>query len=304
MTIQIKSATATQVVLQLASQNQEELKKVSSQIASGDKHPDFKGYAEDGTVERLISFSATVAYTKNYVTTNNNTIARINAQDQAVAQLQTIASDLAQLIAQRRNSASGSDVPVDIMGTSMLDNIASNLNVKFDGRYLFSGTKTNTMPFPDAQATNLDEDDNPTANYYAGNSEIPSTKINDSEETEYGVLGNDIGIQQLIGAVHLAINGHNANDDTKLAAAMEMVNQSISNIASSRSILLSAKVNINNSNSSLNSVNLLISENLVGISQTDIVDATTRMSELQATIQATYLAFNKLTQLRLSNFLN
>jgi flagellin-like hook-associated protein FlgL len=66
----------------------------------------------------------------------------------------------------------------------------------------------------------------------------------------------------------------------------------------------SAQNTINEANATHNATDLLVKENLKDISQTNIVDATTKMSELQATLQATYLAFQRLNQLRLANYLN
>ena len=78
MTIDIKASTTTQQVLSLASKNQDLLRQVSIQIASGNKHTDFKGFAEDGTVERLISFKENIAAAQTFKTSNNIVISKMN----------------------------------------------------------------------------------------------------------------------------------------------------------------------------------------------------------------------------------
>ncbi len=56
-------------------------------------------------------------------------------------------------------------------------------------------------------------------------------------------------------------------------------------------------------NSTHKDFQLLIQGNLDDISQTDIVQATSKMSELQTIVQAGYLAFSRLSSLQLTNFL-
>lgn len=305
MTIDIKTSTTTQQVLSLASKNQDLLRQVSIQIASGNKHTDFKGFAEDGTVERLISFKENIAAAQTFKTSNNIVISKIDAIDQSLETLQGLANSASQLIAQRRNSASGSDANVNIQATAILNDIQSQLNVQFDGQFLFSGTKTNTAPVSNIQSTNIDSSTNTsTSSYYQGNNTKLSIKATDTQTVEYSVLANDEAFQDLIGALHLAIDGDADDDDDTLALAVNMINDAVANLASVRATNLAKRNTVQQANEIHTSVDLLISENLVGISQTDIVEATTRMSELQATVQATFLAFTRLNELRLSNFLN
>jgi flagellar hook-associated protein 3 FlgL len=303
MAIEIKTATATQMVLNLASQKQEQLADVSIQISSGNKFRDFEGFANDGNVERFLSLSSSSQLSDSFTQSNNVINARIGTMSKTLDQLQDVASNLSQLIAQRRNAASGDNIPVDVLGKSMLDDVAGKLNIKFDGRYLFAGTKSDTKPVPDVQISNI-VDGEATASYYAGNSDKASIKISNSEELEYGIAGDEAGFQKLIGALHLAIEGHNNNDDDLLGQAMDMVNDAVSDLASIRSTLGSAQNAITEANATHSQTELLVKQNLVNISQTNIVEATTKMSELQATVQATYLAFQRLNQLRLSNYLN
>lgn len=304
MAIEIKALTNTQMVLQLASKSQDDLAKTSVQIASGNKYMDFKGFAGDGNLEKFLSLKETVNKTSTYITSNTIVLARVESMAQTLEQLQGIASDVAQLIAQRRNAASGQDIPVDIQGAAILDDIAGKLNVKFDGRYLFSGTKTNTKPFPYPEATNVSDSGAATDSYYEGDSIPPSVKISDSQTLNYGVTGNEEAFQKLIGAVNLAMDGHSENDDTKLASAMDMINESVSALASVRANIASSKNTIVQANVVHSDISILIGDNLNKVSQTNIVEATTRMSELEATVQATYIAFTRLSGLRLSNFLN
>lgn len=303
MTIDLTNSTSARVVLNLANQNQDLLKQVSIQIAGGKKYQSFKGFAEEGNVESFISFQASFSKTNTFIQSNEIIRARVDTTSQAISQLQDIASDVSNLIAQRRNSASGQNIAFDIQANSILDRISEKLNTQFDGRFVFAGTKTNTQPVQNIHTSNINSDGTPLATYYNGDSSVPSVKISDSQDLEYGILGNDISFRQLIGAVHLAIDGDTNNDDEKLGQAMEMINNAVSNLTSVRAKTLASRESLDQADAVHLDVSNLVAENLNKISETNIVDATTRMSELQATIQATYLAYTRLSGLRLANFL-
>lgn len=306
MAIEITPSIPTQVVLKLASKNQSALQDVSVQISSGLKHQEFKGYAEDGTTEKFLAFKSTIKEIETHMRSNNLAISRAKTADSTISDIQDVASSLAQLITQRRNSASGDDVHVDLEASGMLDKITGMLNTKFDGRYLFSGSKTNTPAVGDLSISNIDTSGTApvaTASYYNGDSDIVSVRSSDSEVVSYGILANDDGFKKLIGAAHLAIEGHNENSDTKLQQAMDMVNDAIDDLTSTRASGLIAVDKLQKSNTAHQDFKLLVQNNLDEVSQTNIVEATAKMSELQAIVQAGYLAFSRLSSLRLTDFL-
>lgn len=303
MSLDIQTMNPTQVVLKLASQNQEELQKVSIQISSGNKNEDFKGFAADATTESFLSFKATLGDIDTHVRSNNTAISRAKVTDTAITNLQSIANDLSTLITERRNGASGSNLPIDVEVQGMLDKIAGELNVKFDGRYLFAGSKTNTAPIANIQTSNLDENGDPTDNYYQGDNDVPTVRSSDSETTTYGVLGNDSAFQSLIAAANLLKEGHDTNDDAFLSKAMDLVGTAVQQLATARANALTSIDRMTKSNSTHSDFKLLIQGNLDKVSQTDIVQATSKMSELQAIVQAGYLAFSRMSSLQLTNYL-
>lgn len=303
MTLDLKPLTATQQVISLALKNQDNLKKVSIQISSGFKNPDFKGFAVDGTTEQFVALKETVNNLEAFQRSNTLAISRAKTSDEVISSIQDIASSFAELLARRRNDASGDHIPLESEAYSALDNIAGKLNIKFDGRYLFAGSKTNTKPISDLSSSTLNADDTPNASYYSGDSDAPSVRASETQTINYGVTANEDAFQELIGAIHLAIKANTNDSDIQFSSAIDMLNSSVEKLASVRSKVVSAVDNLEGINVQHGNSNVFISENLTKISQTDIVEATTRMSELEAIVQASYLAFNRISNLRLSNFL-
>lgn len=303
MTIDISAATPSRILIKLAAKNQQALQKVSVQISSGDKNADFKGFAEDRTTETFLSLSTKLSQMDAHTAANNSAISRVKTMDLSVTQIQSVASDLAALITKRMNGATGTDIPVDLEAKGMLDKIAGALNVNFDGRYLFAGSKTNTVPVENIQTSNLGSNDQPTDNYYKGNKDIVSVRSSDYEDVEYGVLASDKSFVDLIGAIHLAVKGHENDDSATLSNALDLANKAVSEIASMRASMVSASNRMKKTNETITSYNLLVTDNIKDISKTDIVQASAQMSDLTAIVQAGYMAFSRLSSLKLTDYL-
>jgi flagellar hook-associated protein 3 FlgL len=306
MGLNITSLTSTQLVLNLASKNQSAVEDLSIQIASGNKHRDFKGFAEDATTESFIYYNSTLTNITANVSSNNFALAIAKTTDSAISQIQGYASELSSLIAQRNNSASGENVLLTTQAKGLLDNISNALNINFDGRFVFAGSKTDTRPVQDIQTSNIEIiglDTVATASYYHGDSHINAERGSDSENVEYGVLANDPAFRNLIGAAHLAIEADASGNKETLGNALDMVNLAIDQLASTRAIGRIAIDKMTKNNVSLTQTQLIVQENLDKISQTDIVAATAQMSSLQAIVQAGYLAYSRLSSLQLSTYL-
>ncbi|MDB2414683.1 flagellin [Rickettsiales bacterium] len=304
MAIEIISKSPSQVLIGISSKKREELEDVSIQVATGNKYPTYERMAAGGEVEKYISLRSTNDGLTDYIRSNELISSRVKTMRQSIDDLSEIASEYAQLVANRRNDAVGTNLPVLETGRALLDRIANNLNIKFDGRYLFAGSKTNTAPVSNIQTSNIGNDNLANTRYYAGDSVKATVRSSDTQEVEYGILANESAFQKLIGAIHLGMDGHTNEDDTKLSQSMDMINEAIVELTSVRTSASSTITNIDNTIINLENTQQLISENLGEVGNVDIVEASTRLSELDAIVQASFLAYNRLSRLQLSNFLN
>lgn len=306
MALNIKPLSATQYTLKLALQNQDVLTEVSKSIASGIKTDTFKGLAKDATTENFLNFSATLTEIKTHIASNTSAIARTKAADTSISGIQELATELAGLITQRRNGASGENIPLDVQVGGLLDKLAGKLNIKFDGRYLFAGSSTDTKPVQDIHTSNLADINGATVvtdSYYYGDNDIVSVRSSDSEAIDYGIPGNDIGFKNLIGAANLAINGHAANSDTLLAQAMDLTNTAIAQLTSTRATARIAIERMQKANTSHDDFNLFVQANLNDISQTNLIEASANAADLRSIISAGFSTYASQQQLTLLDYL-
>ena len=89
------------------------------------------------------------------------------------------------------------------------------LNTKFDGKYLYAGSK-NVPPAPNLTASNISATDSAnqtiTTAYYHGDQVAESICIN-GHKTTFGVTADNQGIAQLIGSLHYLIQSVDEKSD-------------------------------------------------------------------------------------------
>ncbi|PIR37312.1 MAG: hypothetical protein COV35_09450 [Alphaproteobacteria bacterium CG11_big_fil_rev_8_21_14_0_20_39_49] len=305
MTIEIKVPTPTQKIISLSQTKQQELQKASIQSATGNRYEDFQGYASEGTVERYISLDSSIKATDTYIKSNEIIQARTQTIEQSLEQMIAVASDVIGSISQRNNGASGENLPVDVITDSYFQSIESILNTRYDGIYLFAGTKTDTKPVVNANSSNVDSTTLVTnASYYQGNSAIASVNISQSEVLSYGVTANDPAFQELIGAIHLLIEADASGDTELLGKALDMANNAHDSIVSLAASARSASNRLAKTNTVHTSVGTLLFESFTDVAFIRLEIAATKMLEIEAIVEASYLAFNRLSNLKLSNFLS
>lgn len=300
----LNKATYINLMFNNISRNQDSIGTLTKQISSGYTDFSYSDLAKESNVERVISFKSKISALDSFKSANSTVISRLNTASQSVTQLSDVATKFSSLLAKLR-SPSGDQLPFENQTLSLLKETQSALNVQFDGQYLFSGSKTDTKPVADTvvTTTNVDGDSTTTANYYQGNNATLTVQASQTQSLSYGVTANNQAFQDLIGAMHLAIDANNSGDETGLQNATTLINSAVSGLASVNASIKNNAQILKNQNDTHDNTSLLLSQNLTDITQTDIVSATAKMQQLDSTIQASYYAFNILNNLNLTNYL-
>lgn len=281
--------------------DQQNLAKLNKQISSGLKA---SNYAElNGAVERVSGYESKLSAIKTHLSNNNSIEARLNVMDQSVTQLQDIAEDFASLIAMRRNPATANGLNFQAQAKALMASAAQTLNISVEGRYLFSGSKTDTPPIatPVPSNTTVGVSD---ANYYRGNSDVLNARVSDSLEIPYGITGNDQAFQDLFSAINTALQGDAGNSDAILQKAVDQINAAVDGLASVRAGIGSQISNLQDVNEQHEQLQVYWKQAVSNDTSTDIAEASIQLATDQTVLQATFQAFANLSRLRLTDFLN
>lgn len=280
---------------------QASLAKLNRQISSGKKAETFAEL--NGKVERVSSYESKLGKSSLYLENNKTILARLDVMSQAIDQVQDVARQYATLITMRRDPINASSMNFQAQAKDMLTIIADKLNISVEGRHLFGGGKTDVVPIDVPVPANIVAGQ-PDDSYYNGDNTELTAKIDDALEITYGVRANDTAFQKIIAAVNTGIYGDQNQSDDELKASIDLVNEAVEELINLRARVNSNSVLIKDANDQHESFKLYWQEAVAKETDTDVAEASIRLVNDQTLLQATYQTFAKLSNLRLTNFLN
>jgi flagellar hook-associated protein 3 FlgL len=213
-----------------------------------------------------------------------------------------LADDFQDLLIQRQNPGSGEALQFEVSAQGILKSLAAQLNTAQEGRYLFSGTKTDVPPIKDEIPPPFTPSI-PDDLYYQGNNDDISARVQENFEVQYNVRANDPAFQKLFAAIHLGIDAASSSDSVNLTTATAMVTEAVDELIAVRAKVQQDVVNIGEINERHEQLNLYWKGFSEKIIKTDLLSASTEVAMGEAILQASFSSFSKLNQLRLTDFL-
>ncbi len=269
-------------------------------IAADSKADTFAGLGDDLPV--IQSFKLSIERSERYINSIKDGQRKNDVLYQSMQQLIDIARNFKQNLAIENSAATQDTNNITQIGNSALDNIRGALNLRDGTNYVFSGSKTNVEPVGDLKASSNIQDDAETASYYNGDNFLASIDVSNSLTVEYGISAADPAFQKLIGAINMA-KTEEGNGTENFAQVGEMLDDAIDGL-----IALQAKIGDNaklfeTSTEFHTKTKESFETQYDAVNAPDIVQLTIETTQLQATLQASFAAFAKITQLSLTNFL-
>jgi len=138
--------------------------------------------------------------------------------------------------------------------------------------------------------------------YYQGNSEVLKARISDNRNIEYGVRAEEEGFQQAIAAIVTAMN-EDTNADPNFEDATALLEDAISNVADIRARVNADLTTVEGINSEHQAMKIYWKQAVSEDVDTDIAEASIKLSSDQTILQATYQTFALMSGLKLTDFL-
>lgn len=142
--IRISSFAIHQLNLARTLATQTRLFKAQIQISSGQVSQDYTGLALDS--RRLVSLKNAQLEANNYIGNIGVTDRRMQDMETTVTNAMDIASRLRVLLVDALNLDNASVMALNLQAESLLREVVGQLNVKQDDRFLFAGSRTDTLP--------------------------------------------------------------------------------------------------------------------------------------------------------------
>ena len=235
-----------------------------------------------------------------FTASNTTTVERLQTMDGALGNVVDLADRMRTLLIQRTDPSIGSSLPLDIEADSMLQQIASQLNVRLGDRYLFAGSRTDTPPVDLPAVITGPADLDPDV-IYQGDDVRLTARAAENVEVPYGVLAKDVF--EIMNVLAAAKEAHIADDDAGLVAASDALDQAFSGLVDLRGELgaHTARVEAITENHRANAAYL--EETVSRIEDTDLPSAIAQMAKDQTAIEAAFLTISRMNSLSLADYL-
>lgn len=277
-----------------------DLAQQQGQLSSGNKSRDFAGIAPQ--LQQYTALTASIAQSDQYLNDNQVVLARLETSSNVLNQLVTVATELNNLIANRRTGVQ-LNAAFQLQLQEKWQIMAGQLNTNSAGRYLFSGSDV-TSPAVDSQNfPSLTVPGVPDAGYYTGSTQDLTLRPDNNITLVYNVRADEPGIQKIFAGLALAKEGDIENSDDLFQQAYDFIQEGILEVIAVKATVDANKVAITSINTNHETFKLYWQGLQETIGNTDIVAVSTQVAVNQGVLQAAFQAFAKINSLRLSDFL-
>jgi flagellar hook-associated protein 3 FlgL len=288
-----------QRMAQLLLDAQTRAREAQVQIGTGQVAQRFREVAPDA--ERLLATKDALYQIRQYRANNELAAKRLEVMESSVGSLHEVGTRLKVLLLQRLDA--GSAVPGVITPElqHLLEQAVSDLNVDFNGRFLFSGTRTDTAPV--ALDPAFAGFGGPDDTYYRGDGVSLSVRADANREVAYGMTADRPGFQELIGALRAALEGDASDDRALLESALGLVNAALPKVGDYRSGLGAGQAALERINVGHDDAEVYLERRISDIENVDLTEAITRMTQDQMVIESAMATIARLSQVTLADFL-
>lgn len=271
------------------------------QVTSGKAGQMFKDIPSD--TRRLLNLESQHARTGQFVKNAEKVNGRLSLMESNVSQMVEIASKLKTMLTQAA-SGTGAAANIDVEAQAMLDQVASLLNLKQDGRYLFAGSRTDTPPvdFDDPDFTTPTVPSVADTDYYQGDGVRLSVKADVNHDIAYGATADEAPFEKLIRALHLTATGTSTSTE-RHEEALSVVSEAVNELPDVAGRLGAAQSSLDTAIQAHDQAQQYTEQAIGEIENVDLTKAITMMAQDQTTLEASFSMLARINSVSLMDFL-
>lgn len=279
-------------------QTQARVRDAQLDIASGVRAQRWDEIADRAGL--LVATREQRALAERFLAENEKILGRTQAMDSALQSVGELADRFRSLLVARLGEPGRSAIPLAAEVEQMAHELGALLNRQLDGGYLFAGSRTDTPPvaLPDPLPTTADPD-----LYYQGDEVALSVRAAADVEVPYGITAAAAPFAELLAALGAAREAHLADDRAGLEQALSAATSALEGVADERGRLGVAAARLESIADGQRGAVLYLDEFAQSIATTDLAEASGRLAQHQANLEAGYLVAARLAGLSLAEYL-
>lgn len=303
----ISTFAQQQALISQMMRGQTQVADTQRQVATGYKSDRYEGIARDAAA--LVGARAIESRTRQFIELGSQVTGTVDIQETSLSTMYDTVKGLRDSILKALANNSGITINVDL--ENAFDLSKSVLNTRVAGRYLFAGSRSDVEPFAAADLATLATAGPTAASYFQNSQEKPQVRLEQNLIIEYGVLGDDLGLEMMETVKRIAEYntatpiGQNLTPADRAMLQSEIA--SLDNILTDVIKLQAGNGNVANRIESVtirNEVFENVNKQLIAdISEVDMAEAISRLSQDKLAVEASYNLIRQFSQLSLLNYL-
>lgn len=280
-----------------------------NQVATQKKGTDLKDYARNA--EMLTAMSSIDNQLSGYLDQNKLISDKLETQDFALNQVADATDQTRQTIADALASGRVDTLMQDI--GNQFANAVGGLNARYGGKYLFSGGQIDTVPVSATAMSDLTDPTKVTADFFHNDSYVTQAKVDDATTVDTGLLADKLGTPLM--DAYKAIQAFNEGPDGPFTGNLTdnqrvFLESQLSGWAQVHTDLVTSTARngmvqqrVDSVKTDLTSRQNSIKGMIGGITDADMTQAATNLSQAQMAVQAAAQVFLSLQNSSLLNVL-
>jgi flagellar hook-associated protein 3 FlgL len=315
MTTRVSNLASNKLVQSTILRTQDRILDRQLQISTLQKSQDYAGIADE--TNRLVTMEASRRKVEQFMTEGTNVKLRMDTMLNSLDSLKTTLKDVEGMVRDLLDDGAIPDgIDKNSFASVKIAEIEDFLNVKVAGRFLFSGSLTETKPVDIPELEEGVDEPNYTSTspyttepepslYYQGDSTKLKARLNEGLEVQYGVTADDPAFEKLIRAVRI-LKTTDLNDPDIKGKMQEAANL----LTESKTGMEAVELNVGTKLEQLGRTQTTLkdSKNFMDgvVSDLESADTTTAVAELtqdQTMLEASYNVLVRLSNLTLTKYL-
>jgi flagellar hook-associated protein 3 FlgL len=305
MALRIPDKIQREAVVSQLSRAKKKLYNAQMEVSTGRKGDKYMSLNKDAGPE--IREEAMLMRVQMYAQNNAYVDQRISRYESAVKNILGIAGIARRELVSARNGNPESINNAPVLFGEMLNQLVGILNYQdLDGRYIFSGSRTNIPPVdPVSMIVTPPTGGGPDTSYYQGDSTILSVPISQEHTISYGMLANEAGFEKMMRAIRLAKTTSYTvpMDQTRIQNSLDTIDQAIEDLGDMLAEIGMYRRSIEDTNLSHSQFEQYLEEVIGKRLNVDFPSAVTRVSYYTDQVSASYYLIQRINSLSLINYL-
>lgn len=300
--MRVASFFSNQLSLTQLQKSNARLGDLTFQISSGLKARRFEDMATEANT--LLNLKDVRANTNTYIENIDSAQSRLRAMEGALQAMVDIVVEAANVWTLGRNE-NAPDVRATMApkAEGLTESFYELMKTRFDGRYLFSGQASGTIPISGTPVANTFPGDPPPTTYYTGDTELLQVVTANTSVQQYGVTGDELGFARLKAGLEALWFGLENNSEADLDGAIDLLNQAQSDLSDLLGTVGGQLSGMNVIKDRHESNLSFMQERIDVLEKVDVTEAISLFTQEQAVLEASMLTLTQSNQLTLLDFI-